>query len=275
MDGPGLRSLPPMKLGVIGCGKMGTALVAGAIRSGAVTANEVIGVDPVAASREAFAKTTGATAGEDLADLTSCGAILLCTKPHDATAALEKTAAAAQSPALVISIAAGLTLEVLEKAAGRHRVIRAMPNTPALVGHGAAAYCLGSAVTRDDADFAKRLLGSVGLAIEVPERLMDAVTGLSGSGPAYVYLVIDALADGGVRMGLPRADALRLAAQTVLGAAAMVVDTGEHPATLKDMVTSPGGTTIAGLAELERHGLRSAMIEAVTAATRRATELGR
>jgi pyrroline-5-carboxylate reductase len=119
------------------------------------------------------------------------------------------------------------------------------------------------------------LLGSVGLAIEVPERLMDAVTGLSGSGPAYVYLIIDALADGGVQAGLPRADALRLAAQTVVGAALMVLETGEHPAVLKDMVTSPGGTTIAGLAVLERHGLRSALIEAVAAATRRATELGK
>ena len=115
----------------------------------------------------------------------------------------------------------------------------------------------------------------VGLAVEVPERLIDSVTGLSGSGPAYVYLVIEALADGGVRMGLPRADALRLAAQTVLGAAAMVLETGEHPAVLKDMVTSPGGTTIAGLAELERQGVRFALIDAVTAATRRATELGK
>ena len=263
-----------MKLGVIGCGKMGTALVAGAIRSGAVAASEVTGVDPVAASREAFAQTTGATASENLASLAGCQAILLCTKPHDALAALEPSASAAHSPALIISIAAGLTLEALESAAGPHRVIRAMPNTPALVGHGAAGYCLGSAATRDDADFAKRLLGSVGLAIEVPERLMDAVTGLSGSGPAYIYLVIESLADGGVRMGLPRADALRLAAQTVLGAAAMCVESGDHPAVLKDMVTSPGGTTIAGLAELERHGVRAAMIEAVTAATRRATELG-
>ena len=126
-----------------------------------------------------------------------------------------------------------------------------------------------------DAETARLLLGAVGLAVEVPERLMDAVTGLSGSGPAYGYLVIEALADGGVCVGLPRAEAVRLAAQTVLGAAAMVLETGEHPAVLKDMVTSPGGTTIAGLAELERHGLRSALIEAVVAATRRAAELGK
>lgn len=254
---------------------MGAALVAGAVRSGTVAAADVAGVDPVAAARDHFSKSTGATTGERISGLAGSEVILLCTKPHDALAALRQVADAMENPALVISIAAGLTLDALEQAAGRHRVIRAMPNTPALVGHGAAAYCLGAAATRDDADRAAGLLGSVGLAIEVPERLMDAVTGLSGSGPAYIYLVIDALADGGVRMGLPRADALKLAAQTVLGAAAMVIETGEHPAALKDMVTSPGGTTIAGLAELERHGLRSAMIEAVVAATRRATELGK
>ena len=154
-------------------------------------------------------------------------------------------------------------------------MIRAMPNTPALVGHGAAAYCLGSRATPEDAVTAQALLGAVGLVVQVPEKLMDAVTGLSGSGPAYIYVVIDALADGGVKAGLPRADAVRLAAQTVLGAAAMVLETGEHPAVLKDMVTSPGGTTIAGLAALERHGLRSALIEAVGAATARAAELGK
>jgi pyrroline-5-carboxylate reductase len=149
-----------------------------------------------------------------------------------------------------------------------------MPNTPALVGKGAAAFCRGASATEADAETARTLLGAVGLAVEVPERLMDAVTGLSGSGPAYVYLMIEALADGGVKTGLARADAVKLAAQTVLGAAAMVLETGLHPAVLKDMVTSPGGTTIAGLAELERHGVRAALIDAVSTATRRATELG-
>jgi pyrroline-5-carboxylate reductase len=176
---------------------------------------------------------------------------------------------------LVISIAAGITLSALEATASEQfRLIRAMPNTPALIGKGAAGYCLGSNATGDDAKTARCLLEAVGLAVEVPERLMDAVTGLSGSGPAYVYLMIEALADGGVCAGLPRADALRLATQTVIGAACMVQETGEHPAILKDMVTSPGGTTIAGLAALERHGVRSALIEAVGAASRRATELG-
>ncbi|MBC8125803.1 MAG: pyrroline-5-carboxylate reductase, partial [Gloeobacteraceae cyanobacterium ES-bin-144] len=179
-------------------------------------------------------------------------------------------------PVLVISIAAGITVAALETAAASQiRVIRAMPNTPALVGKGAAGYCIGTRATAEDAETARVILGSVGLAVAVPERLMDAVTGLSGSGPAYIYLVIEAMADGGVRQGLPREDALRLAAQTVLGAAAMVLETGKHPAVLKDMVTSPGGTTIAGLAELERRGLRAALIEAVVAASQRATELGK
>ena len=257
---------------------MGTALIQGAIRAGVVAAGDVIGCDPYKKSRETFANATAAKVTADVAELAAaCEVILLCTKPLDVADALADAAKrAAGEPRLVISIAAGVTLVALEDAASENfRIIRAMPNTPALVGHGAAGYCLGTRATAADARTAQALLGAVGLAVEVPERLMDAVTGLSGSGPAYIYVVIDALADGGVRAGIPRADAVRLAAQTVLGAAAMVLETGEHPAVLKDMVTSPGGTTIAGLAALERHGLRSALIEAVGAAVQRATELGK
>lgn len=255
---------------------MGTALIEGAIRSGVVAATEVIGVDPWLGAREPFTKATGARAFADISAVALCEVILLCTKPlHVAQALGDVSTASAGKPMLVVSIAAGITLATLEAAAGDHlRLIRAMPNTPALVGRGAAGYCLGSRANTDDAATARLLLEAVGLAVELPERLMDAVTGLSGSGPAYVYLIIEALADGGVGAGLPRADAVRLAAQTVMGAAAMVLETGEHPAVLKDMVTSPGGTTIAGLAELERRGLRSALIEAVATATRKATELG-
>ena len=257
---------------------MGTALIQGAIRAGVVAAGDVTGCDPHGKSRETFANATAARVTADVAELAAaCEVILLCTKPLDVAVALADAAKmAAGEPRLVISIAAGVTLSALEDAASENfRIIRAMPNTPALVGHGAAGYCLGTRATAADAKTAQSLLGAVGLAVEVPERLMDAVTGLSGSGPAYIYVVIDALADGGVRAGIPRADAVRLAAQTVLGAAAMVLETGEHPAVLKDMVTSPGGTTIAGLAALERHGLRSALIEAVGAAVERATELGK
>jgi pyrroline-5-carboxylate reductase len=267
-----------MKLGVIGCGKMGTALIQGALRAGVVSVGEVIGCDPYEKSRADFASATGARVSTEISDLASqCEVILLCTKPLDAPAALKQAAlAAAGAPRLIISIAAGLTLKALEAAAGENfRLIRAMPNTPALVGHGAAGFCLGSRATSEDGQVAKSLLGAVGLALEFPERLMDAVTGLSGSGPAYIYLIIEALADGGVQAGIPRADALRLAAQTVFGSAAMVLETGDHPAVLKDMVTSPGGTTIAGLATLERHGLRAALIDAVSAATQRAAELGK
>lgn len=267
-----------MKLGVIGCGKMGTALVQGAIRAGVVKSADVVGCDPYAGSRDAFAQATGAKVTTDIAEVAAASdVLLLCTKPQDALGALADAAkSAAGSGKLVISIAAGLTLSALEAAVPENfRIIRTMPNTPALVGKGAAGYCLGSRANAEDGQSAQSLLSAVGLAIQVPEKLMDAVTGLSGSGPAYIYVVIDALADGGVRAGIPRADAVRLAAQTVFGAAAMVLETGEHPAVLKDMVTSPGGTTIAGLAELERLGLRSALIEAVGTATRRATELGK
>ncbi len=260
-----------MKLGVIGCGKMGSALVEGAIRSGAVAAADTRGFDPHAETARAFSEATGAELAGSIADL-GADTWLLCTKPQHAETAL---AALPAGDSLLVSVAAGLTTAWLEaRVPAGVRVIRCMPNTPALVGKGAAAFCRGKAATGEDAERARRLLGSVGLAVELPESLMDAVTGLSGSGPAFVYVMIEALADGGVRSGLPRAEALQLAAQTVLGAAAMVLETGLHPGALKDMVASPGGTTIAGLAELERHGMRSAFIEAVHAASRRSAELG-
>ncbi len=150
-----------------------------------------------------------------------------------------------------------------------------MPNTPCLVGVGASGYSLGGGAKTDDGELVRTMLETVGIAVEVAEPLLDAVTGLSGSGPAYAYQIIEALSDGGVRAGLPRHIATRLAAQTLLGAAKMVLDTGEHPGALKDAVTSPGGTTIAGLHELERAGLRAALMDAVVAATDRARELGR
>ncbi len=256
---------------------MGGALLRGAIGANAVNPGDVWLYDVAAGARDELAKASGGTAVASVAEMARhADTILLCTKPLDIPAALAELAAAPGSPELlVISIAAGLTLATLEGASPeRLRIIRAMPNTPALVHAGAAAWSPGTRVRAQDATAADRLLGSVGKVVQVPERLMDAVTGLSGSGPAYGYLMIEALADGGVRQGLPRAAAVELAAQTLLGAAKMVLETGEHPAVLKDMVTSPGGTTLAGLAVLERHGLRSALIEAVAAASARAAELG-
>src|SRR5205807_6670554 len=155
------------------------------------------------------------------------------------------------------------------------RLIRVMPNTPCLVGASASAYTPGESATAEDTALVDRLLNAVGRAFRLPEHLLDAVTGLSGSGPAFVYVMIEALSDGGVRMGLPRDVATVLAAQTVLGSAKMVLETGQHPGVLKDMVASPGGTTIAGLHALERGGLRAAFMDAVEAATKRATELGK
>jgi pyrroline-5-carboxylate reductase len=177
---------------------------------------------------------------------------------------------------LIISIAAGVTLtQIGEHLASDRRLVRVMPNTPCLVGASASAFAATAATGAEDIALVDRLFNAVGKAFRVPEKLLDAVTGLSGSGPAYVFMIIEALSDGGVKMGLPRDIATTLAAQTVFGAAKLILETGEHPGTLKDMVASPAGTTIAGLHALERRGLRAALMDAVEAATRRSMELGK
>ena len=199
--------------------------------------------------------------------------IILCVKPNDVAQALKE--AGDVTGKLLISIAAGVPISRLrEWTRGEPRLIRVMPNTPALIGHGAAAYAAGAGATDQDLALADRIFGATGIVVRVKEGLLDAVTGLSGSGPAFVYTVIESLADGGVLMGLPRDVALRLASQTVLGAAAMALQTGLHPAELRDQVTSPGGTTIAGIEALEAGGVRSAFISAVRAAAVRSGELG-
>jgi pyrroline-5-carboxylate reductase len=175
---------------------------------------------------------------------------------------------------LVVSIAAGISLDQLCGWIGHKRVIRVMPNTPCLVGEGASAFCGSDDVTKEDNDWIESMLSSVGLAVQVEEKQMDAVTGLSGSGPAYVCLIIEALADGGVLAGLPRQMAMKLATQTVLGTARMVAETGRHPGELKDAVASPGGTTIAAIAVLEQNGVRGALVKAVEASAKRSQELG-
>lgn len=255
---------------------MGTALVSGAVRSGAFAGSDVTGSDPYPAAASAFAEATGGTIHQDsVAMVAGADAVLLCVKPHDAINVLADVARDDTASKLLISVVAGVSLAALQAAVpASWRVIRAMPNTPALVGQGATAYCRGTTTTDADAEQAMRLFSAVGIAIEVPERLINAVTGLSGSGPAYGFLCIEAMADGAVAAGLPREHALRFAAQTLLGAATMVLETGMHPAALKDAVASPGGTTIAGIEALERGGLRAALISAVTSAANRAAELG-
>lgn len=254
---------------------MATALAGGVIEAGVFGPEQVYVSDCVPAAVEVLVADTGAVAVADNAALaTDVDALVLCVKPADALAAL-RGVGAALSGKLVISIVAGLSLAKLEEAAGGAvRVVRVMPNTPALIHQGAAAFALGGRATAADGALVMKIFSAVGRAVVVKESLLDAVTGLSGSGPAYVYLMIEALADGGVLMGLPRDLAMELAAQTVAGSAAMVLKTGKHPAALRDQVTSPGGTTIAGLEQIEAKGVRSALISAVRAATERSRQLG-
>jgi len=255
---------------------MGSALTLGAIQAGVFPASAVRAYDPYPAAIASLGCEI--TAAGSLAEVINESEILLlCVKPNDVAGVLREVKAQGRAPEdlLILSIAAGVTLAAMEQeVAGRARVIRIMPNTPALIGKGAAAYARGSLASAADAAFTVKLLAAVGTVCEVKESLLDAVTGTSGSGPAYVYTFIEALADGALLEGLPREQALQLAAQTVMGAAAMVLESGEHPAILRDRVTSPGGTTIAGLAALEEGAFRSDVIKAVKAATRRARELG-
>ena len=266
----------PLKIGFLGAGKMATALARGFIRGELAGPREIIASDPMDAARKYFAADVSSktvTANAEVAKFADV--LILATKPDQVSAALAEIRDAFKGRHLLISIAAGVTLAKLEAAlpAGA-RVIRVMPNTPALVGAGASAFALGKSATTADGELAKKLLSAVGLAFQVKESLLDAVTGLSGSGPAYVYQFIEALSDGGVAAGLPRDLAAKLAAQTVLGGAKMVLETGVHPGVLKDQVTSPGGTTIDGLHELEKGRLRAAVMSAVRAATEKSKKLG-
>ncbi len=265
------------RIAFLGAGKMATALAAGFLRGGLVAPDAIVAADPHPASREAFAARTSARATEsNLSAIDGADIVFLAVKPQMMSTVLQEISAQIHPRQLVVSIAAGVPLSRLQGGlASGIRVIRVMPNTPCLVSEGASAYSLGDAASAADGELVERLLSTSGRVHRVPESLLDAVTGLSGSGPAFAYQVIEALSDGGVRMGLPRALATELAAQTLLGAARMVLDTGKHPGELKDEVTSPGGTTIAGLHALEAGGLRAALIDAVVAATTRSLELGR
>ena len=262
-------------IGFIGAGQMARALASGFVTAGLLAPERIVAADPMPEALDAWRQSVP---GSRIADSNASVAqqadiLLLATKPQQIAAALAPLKASSGGK-LVISIAAGVKLATLAAALPKTRLVRVMPNTPCLVGQSASGYCLGPGATAADRQLVAELLGAVGLAFEVDEKLLDAVTGLSGSGPAFVYVIIEALSDGGVRMGLPRDVATALAAQTVRGAAQMVLETGEHPATLKDRVASPGGTTIAGLQALESGGVRGTLMAAVEAATRRSIELG-
>ncbi|MEM6331171.1 MAG: pyrroline-5-carboxylate reductase [Planctomycetota bacterium] len=274
--------MPQPTTAFIGAGKMATALAKGFVSAGLLRSESIVASDPsgdaLAAFREAIGQTppppeAAPPSNADAARGTEL--IVLAVKPQHLPAVLAEIGPAAPADALFMSIAAGVPIRRI--AAGLPagaRVVRVMPNTPCLIGRGASAYSLGQHATPADAERVGRLLRSVGAAHQTPENLLDAVTGVSGSGPAFVYTVVEALADAGVRAGLPAAVAADLAASTVAGAGQMVLQTGRHPAVLRGEVTSPGGTTAAGLAELERHGLRHAVAEAVAAAAARSAELG-
>ena len=265
-----------LRIGFLGAGRMASALAKGWLQSGQVTADRLSASDPLPAAREAFAKETAAFVSAGNQEIIArSDLVVLAVKPQNMVELLADIKPTVTAKHLIVSIAAGVTLQQLGAGLGPdRRLIRVMPNTPCLVGASASAYAAGATVTVADIQFVDRLLNCVGKAIAVPEKLLDAVTGLSGSGPAYVALIVEALSDGGVRMGLSRDVANLLAMQTVFGAAKMLLDTGVSPGALKDMVASPGGTTIAGLHALERGGLRAALMNAVEAATLRARELG-
>jgi pyrroline-5-carboxylate reductase len=273
------RGLDDVRVGFLGGGAMGEALAAGVLAAGA-RREHVHAADPDPARRKQLEQALGIAAGDDNASVVEASdVVVLAVKPGlvaGVLGALGGPGERALARPLWVSIAAGVPLAALAAAlpAGA-RIVRAMPNTPALVRAGATAFVASSACSAADRALARTLFEAVGSAWEAPsEALLDAVTGLSGSGPAYVFVFLEALSDAGVRMGLPRDAATALAIQTVLGAAKLAQLTGRHPAALKDQVTSPGGTTIAGLERLEAHGFRAAVHEAVAAATRRSKELG-
>jgi len=273
------------KLMVIGGGQMARALVGGMIGQNALDPGNLTLLAPSEATRNWWtqkypqcrampASESGGQNAPESDAFSDCEIVLLAVKPHIIAPVLDGSEANFQGK-LVISIAAGVPLAKLTAGVGHTRVARVMPNTPSLVGEGASAFCAGDGVTDSDVQHIETMLGSVGYVARVTENQLDAVTGLSGSGPAYVFLIIEALADGGVAAGLPRKIALELAVQTVRGAATMVRDTGEHPGVLKDNVCSPGGTTIAAVRSLEQNAVRGALIDAVAASAARARELAK
>ncbi len=262
------------KIGFIGGGNMAEAIIKGLLAAG-IPAGAIMVAEPVPLRRDYLSSEFAAEITDDNLQLASqADIIILAVKPQVAASVLTGLEPAITPDKLIISIMAGISTGLIEETLTNGvRVVRTMPNTPALIQTAATAICPGRKATEQDLEVARTIFSCVGVVVTVPEKQMDAVTGLSGSGPAYVFTFIEALADGGVKNGLPRDVAHQLAVQTVLGAARMVSESGEHPAQLRDKVTSPGGTTIAALHALEKEGFRGVVMDAVDAACRRSKEL--
>ncbi len=263
-------------IGFLGAGNMAEALIKGMIVAGVVTPKQVIAGDVKADRLEHLKRLHGIEiASDNHALVKNVDVLVLSVKPQVIDRVLTEVGHDVRPETLVVSVAAGVPIESIESRLPKGaRVVRTMPNTPATALAGATALSAGTHATEADVALAKRLFDAVGRTVVLDEGLLDAVTGLSGSGPAYIMLIIEALADGGVKVGLHRDTALMLAAQTVYGSAKLLLETGEHPGRLKDMVTSPGGTAIAGLHTLESGALRKTLIDAVEVATKRSAELG-
>lgn len=260
------------KLGIIGGGVMGEAILAGLLGKEFIPSNQIVVSEPQSSRREMLEQKYGIHLTSDNGEVMASEVVLLAIKPQMLEPVVSKLPQ--EHKPLIISILAGVSISRLESFLPLCPIVRAMPNTPATIGAGVTAICGGQWATSLHIEFASSLFNTIGTVVQVQEYLMNGITGLSGSGPAYVAIMIEALADGGVRVGLPRVVAQQLAIQTVLGTAQLLKDSGMHPAQLKDQVTSPGGTTIAGIAALEEEGFRWSLIKAVQAATIRAEELG-
>jgi pyrroline-5-carboxylate reductase len=263
-------------LGFIGAGNMAGALIKGLLHSGTIAAGHIVASDVEQERLDELVKTHGVrTTRDNHALVRDCDIVVLAVKPQAIDKVLAQIASDVTQKHLIVSIAAGVPGMAIEgKLPPKTRLVRSMPNTAAIVLAAATAIAPGTHATEEDVETARKIFDAVGRVVVLDESLLDAVTGLSGSGPAYVMLIIEALADGGVKVGLHRNTALMLAAQTVFGSAKLLLETGEHPGRLKDQVTSPGGTAIAGLHTLEAGGLRRTLIDAVEVATKRSVELG-
>lgn len=264
------------RIGFLGGGRMAEALIRGILQGGLVHAEQIHVVDPATERCRLMQDTYKVTASTDYAPVWACDIIILAVKPQVMGTLLDECRQDIRPDHLLISIAAGIPLHFMEGRLDKGcRVVRVMPNTPALVLSGASALSPGRGATDDDLAAARAIFDAVGVSVVMPETSLDAVTGLSGSGPAYVFAFLEALIDAGLKVGLARHDAEKLAQQTILGSVQLAMETGEHPAQLKAMVTSPGGTTIAGLHELEKAGFKAGIMTAVETATERSRELGK